>query len=172
MTLVHGKTTMTGYGVVLLLGLLGGTCAWWMPPVLLFNPSPSLPYGVYLRALTVRPVRVDDLVVLETPESLKASLPPGYEDKPLLKQVAGLAGMTVCWGAERMTVGRRHATPLWYAYHPEQAVRYEEGCQTLSVEEMLIVGRNARSFDSRYIGPVSARLLRFRVWPLWTWEAS
>ena len=157
---------------LLALGLLGVLGVCWQPPLLIHNPSSSLPPGLYVRDLTRRPWQVGDLVVLETPDALKAALPAGYEGKPLLKQIAALSGMLVCWEAEGMAVYQATGT-AWYGSHPahgqdRQAVR----CQVLGAAEMVITGSHTRSYDSRYIGPVSTGLLRFRVWPLWTREAS
>jgi type IV secretory pathway protease TraF len=154
----------------LVLGVFVVMWAGWDRPMLIYNPSPSLPPGLYARDLGRRPWQVGDLVVLETPEVLKASLPPGYEGKPLLKQLAALPGMVVCWESDAMVVMRETGMAR-YPYHPAHVVQQPLGCQVLGVEEMVITGRHAQSHDSRYIGPVSTTLLRFRVWPLWIKES-
>ena len=156
------RWVLAGLGVLVVLG------AWGLRPFFISSPSPSLPTGLYVHAVPIRGLRVGDFIVIETPEVLKPSLPPGYEDKPLLKQVAGLAGMEVCWGDEAMVVeGRRR-----YAYHAAQPARTTFGCQTLGTDNLLLSGTDARSYDSRYVGVVSTRLVRFRVWPLWTKDSS
>jgi type IV secretory pathway protease TraF len=157
--------------MLLVLSIFVVVWGWRDRPMLIYNPSPSLPPGLYVRDLGRRPWQVGDLVVLETPDVLKASLPKGYEGKPLLKEIAALPGMVACWDAEAMVV-RRETGAAWYPYHPVHPRLQALGCQVLGTEEMLITGRHAQSHDSRYTGPVSTTLLRFRVWPLWTRESS
>ena len=165
----HEKRLHFQYAGLLILGLLGlGAALSATRPLLIVNPSPSLPTGLYMRALTARPLALGDMVVLETPDVLKPSLPPGYEDKPLLKQVAALPGMQACWMPEAMVV-ERGGEPVWYAYHPAlTTLRQPEGCRQLGPDDLLVTGSHARSYDSRYVGMISQRLVRFRVWPLWT----
>ena len=91
--------------VVLVVAVLGVLGAWWMPrPIVMWSPSPSLPVGYYVRDFSRRSWQVGDLVVLETPAVLKSSLPQGYGDKPLLKEIAALPGMRVCWEEASMVV--------------------------------------------------------------------
>ena len=154
-----------GLLVVYLLGLGAAT-------VVISSPSPSLPPGYYIRALPLHPLRIGDLVMVEVPAVLKPSVPSWYSGRWLLKQVAGLAGTAVCWEATRMVV-QGPGQEVHYLVPPQPPmVPQREGCTVLGDDEMLIVGRHARSIDSRYVGPVSTNLVRFRVWPLWTWASS
>ena len=140
--------------------------------VLVYSPSPSLPPGLYLRALPLHALRIGDLVVFTPPAVVKPTLPVDRADAKLLKEVAGLAGTHVCWEADRMVV---HAAgeERHYLYAPQAPIRPQmQGCQVLGEGEMLVVGHHGRSVDSRYIGPVQKQRMLFRVWPLWTQETS
>lgn len=156
--------------------LVGCFLAWGITysvlEVLIYSPSPSLPPGVYIRALPLHALRLGDLVVVEPPDVVKPTIPAHLSGRPLMKEVAGLAGTHVCWDATRMAVQaageERH---YLYAEAPPLAPQMA-GCHVLGADEMLIVGHHTRSVDSRYVGPVDTKLMRFRVWPLWTKETS
>jgi|ERR1041385_216060 type IV secretory pathway protease TraF len=153
-------------------GLLGGVARYGVPAVLVYGPSNSMPKGWYVRDFPGRDLRIGDLIVLETPESLRPYMPPTLPQARVLKQVAALAGSTVCWETDAMVIeqGSQHTR---YAFHPAIGTRNQpDGCHVLQSDEMVIVGVHERSFDSRYVGPVSRHLVQFRVWPLWTWEAE
>jgi type IV secretory pathway protease TraF len=144
----------------------------WVPHVLVYAPSASLPKGWYVRAFPARPLTVGDLVVLTVPASMDAAVPQEVPQRRLLKSVAAVEGDTVCWEQGAMV----RATPagaVQYPLHPDVPVAaHPSGCQTLEAEHLVIVGTHPRSMDSRYVGPVPARLVQFRVVPLWTWEAA
>jgi type IV secretory pathway protease TraF len=146
---------------------LGGWCLYrWLPQVLVYGPSPSLPQGWYVRVMPAHPLQVGDVVSLWTPERLLPRMPSNMPPYRMLKRVAGLGGMEVCWTPERMQVGGKE-----YLRQPDVHIEPElSGCAVVAQDEMVMVGDHPRSIDSRYIGPVPVRLVRFQVQPLWTWH--
>ena len=164
-------TRRTLAGLALLL-TVGWSVTRGLPAVLVYAPSTSVPKGWYMRAFPGRAVEVGDLVVLEVPVSMAAYVPLDVPHSRLLKHVAALGGDTVCWERDAMVSSTPQGT-VRYPLHPDvPTTAYPAGCHTLEAERMVIVGTHPRSVDSRYVGAVSVRLVRFRVVPLWTWRTA
>jgi type IV secretory pathway protease TraF len=160
--------TMTG--IMLTVLSLGLSAPRWVPSVLAYGPSTSLPKGWYVRAFPARPLRVGDLVVLDVPAQMYGYVPTEVRQARLLKQVAAVGGMMVCWGETAMTVLGNQA---WYPLHPlAPPVRQDLGCRVVAPDELVLVGQHIRSFDSRYMGPVSTTLVQWRALPVWTWPGE
>jgi type IV secretory pathway protease TraF len=157
--------------VVLVVLLVLVTGPQWGPHVLAIATSPSIPPGLYLRDWSARPLAVGDMVLLQMPDVLLAFAPKDHPTHRLLKRVAALPGMTVCWEATQMRVqiGTRWAEyDLIPDAFPHRMMHGQ--CHVLTAEECVLVGTHPRSHDSRYIGPVALGLLLWRAWPVWTWE--
>lgn len=127
---------------------------------ILYNPSPSVPSGFYLRtdhALT----RGTTVTVRAVDVARSYAEARNFTDSGdrFIKRVAAVAGDEVCADGqevslngtivahreERDSAGR--ALPTWY------------GCRTLSADEILLLGDTSDSFDGRYWGPISRRLV-------------
>ena len=130
------------------------TCA--PHPLVLWNPTPSEPMGLYIRRAT--PPGVGVIIAFRTPG---AAFP--YADQrmaylhriPILKTVAAVQGDMVCTDGGVLTInGRRRAAvnardsrgaelPAW------------RGCRALAPGEFFVFSDRApNSFDSRYYGPI------------------
>lgn len=132
--------------------------------LVLRNPSPSVPAGYYLRTsaevasgafVTVRAMDVAPVYA-----AARDFTDPGDR---FIKRVAAAEGDEVCAsGAEvsingavvasreaRDTAGR--ALPTW------------SGCRILAADELLLLGDTPDSFDGRYWGPISRRIVE-GVW--------
>ncbi|MGH8323559.1 MAG: S26 family signal peptidase, partial [Steroidobacteraceae bacterium] len=128
-------------------------------PAFIWNASASVPIGLY-RVLPEDHLAVMDLVVLMPPEPIakfladRNFLPRGV---PLLKQVLGLPGQTVCriclavmidgivmaMARERDRRGR--PLPAWH------------GCRTIAEGEVFLMNwESGDSLDGRYFGPLPA----------------
>jgi type IV secretory pathway protease TraF len=151
--------------------MVGWGARQWVPHLLVYAPSNSVAKGWYVRAVPYRPPQVGDLIVLTPSEAMVAAMPPELPRARVLKEVAGVQGMRVCWQNQEMRVETDGAVQR-YPWHPEIPAHYSEGCSQLGPDMLVVVGQHPRSFDSRYIGPVPCRLVQFRVWPLWTWEGQ
>jgi type IV secretory pathway protease TraF len=146
------KIGRAGWGALAAFAALG-LAVRALPSPALVNESPSIPRGLYLRALDQR-LRPGAVVAVAPPPEARRYLeglgmPPGT---PLLKRVAAVAGDHVCrqgadlqWrgGAVRALSRDRRGIglPAW------------SGCRRLAADELLVLGDTPTSFDSRYFGP-------------------
>jgi type IV secretory pathway protease TraF len=134
-------------------GLAAMTLAARAPKLVLVNESPSLPRGLYARALRGEVVR-GAIVAIPQPVVARPYLASlGFpEQVRLLKRVGAASGDAVCASPGvltlpgRILVVRDHdrfgaALPVW------------RGCRRLATDELFLLGDTANSFDSRYFGP-------------------
>ncbi|MCR6645891.1 MAG: S26 family signal peptidase [Terricaulis sp.] len=129
--------------------------------VVLFNHSPSVPVGFYIRE-TGEPargmfvtVRARDVAPIEA-----AAHHYDDEDDRFIKRLAAMAGQQVCSDGRRLSVdGVQIAMVKKRDGVPEGWV----GCRTLAPSEILLLGDSADSFDGRYWGPISDDLIE-GVW--------
>jgi conjugative transfer signal peptidase TraF len=145
--------------------------------LLRWNASPSMPRGLYL-LLPVPPGHGDMVMACPPPEAACLAVRRRYTSRHgpcacnsavLLKFVAGASG-------DRITVDRQgvrvNGIPL-----PDSAPRDRDsegrpvagitGDFQLAPHQFWLAGLGARSWDSRYFGPVSASSIRGVVRPLW-----
>jgi len=124
-------------------------------PVLIFNASPSVPTGFYLRTnaapalgafVTVRAAAV-------SPAYAHARSFSDASDR-FIKRVAAGGGATVCAHGDMVTLGSTQS--LRRAAHDSvgRALPRWSGCRRLAAGEVFLLGDTADSFDSRYWGPV------------------
>lgn len=124
-------------------------------PVLIYNPSPSVPVGFYWRGAGMP--RIGDLVSvpakITAPDFTRAR---GFNDRTdrFIKRIAATSGQVVCAVGDHVSikgvrVARRsshdkmgRAFPTW------------SGCRTLKADEVFLLGDTPDSFDGRYWGPV------------------
>jgi type IV secretory pathway protease TraF len=129
--------------------------------VVLFNHSPSVPVGFYIResgdlarGMFVT-VRARDVAPLEAAAH-------HYDDEGdlFIKRLAAIAGQHVCSDGRSLSVdGVQVAMVQVRAGVPQGWV----GCRTLAPSEILLLGDSADSFDGRYWGPISDDLIE-GVW--------
>lgn len=143
-----------------------------LPAYLIYGPSSSMPKGWYVRVPAGQPWRRGDIVVLTPPAVLKAAIPQGLPQERLLKMVGGVPGDTVCWTAEVMTIYTEHAETHYPLALEHPPVMQPQGCREVIPGELVLVAHHAHSLDSRYTGPIDARLVQFQVVPLWTWKGG
>ena len=131
--------------------------------LIIFNHSPSIPVGLYVRADA--DVRFGSIVTVRARdvaprEAAKRNF-VGERDR-FLKRVAAIGGDEVCGDGRDLRVeGRIVATIL---DDSERATLTGwTGCRRLEHDEILLLGDSADSFDGRYWGPISARLIE-GVW--------
>lgn len=121
----------------------------------LYNHSPSLPVGFYLRRSApptrgaIVTVRALDVAPVEATQRAFT----GRSDR-FLKRIAAVAGDEVCLSETAVIVAGR--TLLRRGDHqraPHASSPY--GCRLLAPDEYFLVGDTPDSFDSRYWGAVS-----------------
>lgn len=139
-------------------------------PVLVWNTTDSVPIGLY--HIVSRPVRVGDFVLVRlsgTIEALAQRRRYIGPNTPLLKRVAAMAGDRVCRrGCGLRIVGRRSLSVI--ALRADRSGRRMpewQGCIQLRNGQLLVLGRGAESFDSRYFGPVRRNQILGAAIPLW-----
>jgi type IV secretory pathway protease TraF len=129
--------------------------------VLLFNHSPSVPVGLYIRDSSDPPrgmyvtVRARDVAPIEAAAH-------HYDDEGdrFIKRLAAIAGQHVCSDGRTLSIdGIPVATVQNRAGIPQGWV----GCRTLASYEILLLGDSADSFDGRYWGPIPDDLIE-GVW--------
>jgi type IV secretory pathway protease TraF len=129
--------------------------------LILYNPSPSVPQGLYVRIDA--PVSVGAFVTVRArdvaPEEARRR---GFEDASdrFIKRVAAAAGQRVCGDGEHLrvdgvVVAHRHE-------HARMPLAWN-GCRVLADNEVLLLGESADSFDGRYWGAAPVDLIE-GVW--------
>jgi conjugative transfer signal peptidase TraF len=140
------------------------------PPLrLLWNTTASTPIGLY--AVTQATPKRGDLLVTRLPRDLellavsRAILSPST---PVLKPVAGLAGDVACRAGLVIRVNGRFAAIARAHDHRGRRLPTWRGCRRLSTAQVFLLARHPDSFDSRYYGPLDARLALGIAHPLVT----
>lgn len=144
-------------------------------PMFIWNASASVPIGFY-RVLPEDHLAVADLVVVMPPEPIakfladRNYLPRGV---PLLKQVLGLPGQTVCRiHLDILIDGIVIATARERDHRGRQLPDWQ-GCRKIAEHEVFLLNwESTDSLDGRYFGPLPAASIIGRAVPLYTFEAS
>ncbi len=132
-------------------------------PWLVYNPTASVPTGLYWITPTDT-VHVGDMVLMQTPPSVagladqRRYLPRGV---PMLKYVAALPGDRVCASGATISINQRAVAERQARDHLNRVMPWWSGCQTLGADDLFVLNAKAPlSFDGRYFGIVSKRLIR------------
>jgi len=141
------------------------------------NDSPSLPFGIYV----VTSDQSADLVEFCPPEPFASfAAQRGYRERgscadggaPLMKPIAARAGDTVEISASGIAINRRlipNGRALKVDTRGRALQNWPFGTYVVQPGTVwLISSYNARSFDSRYFGPIRITSVRGRLRPLLT----
>jgi type IV secretory pathway protease TraF len=143
-------------------------------PLVLINPSPSVPPGLYLRS-PLEPA-VGRLLAFYTPRPGRAYAQanlPELDRGSILKPVAAGEGAKVCALEGRLSVDGRVLGPIVARDRRGQLLPHWTGCRRLGAGEYLVFSsRIWNSFDSRYYGPVARTDILGVYRPLWVAAAS
>lgn len=137
-------------------------------PILVYNPSPSAPLGLYI-AHPPAPLTRGDWVLIDAPLPAKDLADRrGYlpASVPMLKRVIGLSGDTVCAVGRQIWVDKRWVAQRLAHDAKGRDLPQWQGCHVLGKDEVFVLNSNPKSFDSRYFGAVTRRAVRARVTPL------
>ena len=135
-------------------------------PWLVYNPTESVPPGFYWISPTAVP-RIGDLVLMSTPASAadladqRRYLP---RHVPMLKYVAALSGDRVCADGDTISINGKIVAKRQARDHLGRVMPWWTGCKILGPDDMFNLNPQAPlSFDGRYFGVASIRLIRGRA---------
>ena len=168
--------TRTAFGLVSALGL-GLSALYLSAPalseVLTLNVSQSEPVGLYLRQPEIAP-RVGDLISFPMPQtSWAAKHRPDFKGRwKILKAVAGAEGDKVCTNDRHLTINGKLISVIVDRDSTGDTLPHWIDCRPLKAGELFVYSsRIPNSFDSRYYGPINAKVARIYK-PFITWGAK
>jgi conjugative transfer signal peptidase TraF len=138
--------------------------------VVLYNHSPSIPRGFYLRV--DRPIERAAIVTVRAadvaPEEARRRKFDGPRDR-FIKRVAGVSGDVVCASGDHIDINGRRVAERAQRDSEGRTLPRWKGCRMLAAQDVFLLGDAANSFDGRYFGVVGSvriegvwRPLRFR----------
>ena len=157
--------------VFLLLWALSSALGSLVASQLVWNFTPSLPYGLYWRRPDAH-VERGDLVALRVPRTVRglvhdrAYLPEGSF---LLKPVAAVAPDLVCVRDGVLFINDAPFGPLLPRDQEGRDLPQYAGCLALADGQVFLASPHPWSFDSRTFGIVDVHALQGTVTPLWTY---
>lgn len=159
---------LSGIGIV---AIAAGASAALPSPLLLYNPSPSVPVGYYVRS-GERPGK-GKLIAFHVP---KLGLPYAEKHMPyvvrgsIIKKVVADAGDHVCTTADnRLAINGKVIAPIADRDSHGRPLPRWTGCRTLGAGEYFVFSdRIANSYDSRYYGPVKTEQIIGTFRPIYT----
>lgn len=122
--------------------------------VLLYNHSPSIPTGFYLRQSA--PIGLGAVVTVRAldvaPAEARARRFTGEGDR-FIKRIAAVAGDEVCAKGESLRINNSPALRRKSHDAAGRVLKAWTGCRVLAAHEVLLLGDTEDSFDGRYWGP-------------------
>jgi conjugative transfer signal peptidase TraF len=159
-----GRLTVMATGV----SAVALSCCLSRPYRLIYNASSSVPIGFY-RTDGRYAARRGALMLVALPEpwrqlaATRGYLPFGVL---ALKRVVGGPGDVVCGYGVRVYLNGHLVATRARRDAAGRSMPYWTGCARLSRDQWFLLNPAARSFDSRYIGPVPGAALRAEIVPL------
>ena len=129
-------------------------------PLIVYNPSPSVPVGFYWRGAGTP--RIGDLVsvpaVIAAPDFARAR---GFTDRTdrFIKRIAATSGQVVCAHGDQVSIDGVRVVDRLPQDKMGRTLPSWSGCKKLAAGYVFLLGDTADSFDSRYWGPVSLRVV-------------
>jgi type IV secretory pathway protease TraF len=129
--------------------------------VVLFNHSPSVPIGFYVREAG-DPERGLFVTVRARDVAPTEAAAHDYDDEGdrFIKRLAAVAGQEVCSDGRVLSVD---GVEVAMVQNRAGAPRGWVGCRALASSEILLLGDSTDSFDGRYWGPIRSNLIE-GVW--------
>ena len=155
------------------LALIGASAVVRSDPVLLWNPSPSVPVGFYILT-PIDTLEVGALVTVRPPGALETWLVDNRyvgRDTPLLKHIAALPGAEVCREGSTIQIDGEAVAEARERDRLDRPLPVWTGCRVLADGDVFFLNaREPASLDGRYFGPLDDEVIIGRATPLWTWE--
>lgn len=146
------------------------TIFWPPQPLLLWNPSPSSPVGLYAVTAPDRFGVGDFAVAWAPPAARRLAAVRSYLPihVPLVKRVAAAAGDRVCARATRILINGRLAALRRRRDPSGRPMPWWTGCARLGPGQILLLSAaGPLAFDGRYFGPTGARQVIGKARLLW-----
>ena len=142
-----------GAAAIALLGVASVNARDW----LLYNDTPSVPTGWYVRSAdeiargALVTVRAQDV-------ASDYAAARNFTDRGdrFIKRIAAIDGDSVCVEDNDIRINDRTVAHRAVQDSQGRALPHWSGCRTLAADEVFLMGDTPDSFDSRYFGPVSA----------------
>ncbi len=127
-------------------------------PLLIYNPSSSVPTGFYVRAPGA-PRLGDFVIVRAAVASPEEAAQRDYADPTdrFIKRLAAVAGNTICASGSQVEIDGERIITRQETSALGRPLPTWSGCRTLPEGEVLLLGDTPDSFDGRYWGPISVR---------------
>jgi len=140
------------------LAVLGSATNSSLEPLIVYNPSQSVPSGFYMRAERA-PQNGDLVVVAAVSVAPQYAAARGFADATdrFLKRVAASGGQVVCADAVTISIDGVPVAERVLLDSQGRMLPTWRGCQTLAVDQILLLGDTDDSFDGRYWGPTDLR---------------
>ena len=155
------------------LALIGASVVVRSDPLVLWNPSPSVPVGFYI-VTPIDTLEVGALVAVRPPGALETWLVDNRyvgRDTPLLKRIAALPGAEVCREGSAIQIDGEAVAEARERDRLDRPLPVWTGCRVLADGEIFFLNaREPASLDGRYFGPLDDEVIIGRATPLWTWE--
>ena len=155
------------------LALIGASAVVRSDPLVLWNPSPSVPVGFYI-VTPIDTLEVGALVAVRPPASLETWLIRNRyvgHDTPLLKRIAALPGAEVCREGSTIRIDGEAVAEARERDRLGRPLPVWTGCRVLAEGQIFLLNaREPASLDGRYFGPLCADTIIGQATPLWTRE--
>lgn len=139
-------------------------------PIVIHNPSPSIPQGYYVRsAQTPAPGQIIAFRIPAKGRPYAAAHMPPLIRAGIIKRIAAAAGDSVCTTARNgLAINGRHVAPIVQRDRFGRPLPHWIGCRPLVAGEYFVFSdRIPNSYDSRYYGPVQTSDIIGTFRPLW-----
>ena len=153
--------------------LIGASVVVRNDPLVLWNPSPSVPIGFYI-VTPIDTLDVGALVAVRPPGALESWLVENRylgRDTPLLKRIAALPGAEACRDGSSIRIDGKAVAEAHERDRLGRPLPVWVGCRILNDGEIFLLNADHRaSLDGRYFGPIGADTIVGRATPIWVRE--
>lgn len=149
---------------------LVGTASFNVPPIFVWNASPSVPVGLYV-VVPISTLSLGDLALVNPPPALTKYLSRREylsAGTPMLKRIAALSGQHVCRTGRVIRIDGLVRATAQHRDARERLLPAWSGCDQLQSDEVFFLNNAPNSLDGRYFGPLHCDTIGGQAIPLWT----
>lgn len=143
-----------------------------IPVKIIYNPTGSAPKGYYLIVNSM--IRKGDYVFADIPvQAKKMAAKRQYLpiDIPILKPVVARPGDHICIIEGYVFINGKPVADLLARDSRDRILAPWIGCRSLIEDEFFLLSTyTTHSFDSRYFGPVTRKMIIGKAVPIWIFE--